>query len=603
MSFTFHHMRPYVARLAAYGFFVVLAVLFTMATALSVADFVKILFPPDPSSLVVPSAGESLLSQLLNRLYTWLIAFGPKHALIYFSLILLVLYSCKNIFNYLSNVQIAVIRSRIVRDLRSQLFRKALRLPLSYYGTHRKGDILARFAGDMTEYDESVLGSLQQLFMAAVSILLYTAMLFYISVKLSLFVLCMLPVVAFVISGISHRLRRESIELQQRGSSIMSLMEETIIGLKVIKAYTAIEFSNRRFSQAGVGYARLRTRVLRRVDLSSPVSDFLGNSVVIGILLFGSAMVIRGDSGITPELFVSYIMMFVLMIPPAKELTTAISQIKKGQACTDRLQSFFNQPETQPDTPQATPFPGLTSGIEFRDLHFSYLPGTEVLHGINLTVPRGATVALVGSSGSGKSTLADLLMRFHEPTSGQILIDGRPIQSYLTSSLRRHIGVVAQHTFLFNDSVRNNIAYGMPQATNRQIEQAARIANAHDFILQLPQGYDTPVGDGGALLSGGQRQRISIARAVLSEPDILILDEATSALDTESEAIVRQALLSILSGRTALVIAHRLSTVASADLIAVIEQGRIVETGTHAQLLQRQGRYSQLVQTSAIVNQ
>ena len=325
MSFTFHHMRPYVARLAAYGFFVVLAVLFTMATALSVADFVKILFPPDPSSLVVPSAGESLLSQLLDRLYTWLIAFGPKHALIYFSLILLVLYSCKNIFNYLSNVQIAVIRSRIVRDLRSQLFRKALRLPLSYYGTHRKGDILARFAGDMTEYDESVLGSLQQLFMAAVSILLYTAMLFYISVKLSLFVLCMLPVVAFVISGISHRLRRESVELQQRGSSIMSLMEETIIGLKVIKAYTAIEFSNRRFSQAGVGYARLRTRVLRRVDLSSPVSDFLGNSVVIGILLFGSAMVIRGDSGITPELFVSYIMMFVLMIPPAKELTTAIS--------------------------------------------------------------------------------------------------------------------------------------------------------------------------------------------------------------------------------------------------------------------------------------
>jgi len=603
MSFTFHHMRPYATRLAAYGLFVVMAVLFTMATALSVADFVKLLFPPDPSAIAVPSASASLLSQLLDKVYIWLIAFGPKHALIYFSLILLVLYSCKNLFNYLSQVQMAAIRSRIVRDLRSELFAKALRLPLSFYGTHRKGDVLARFAGDMTEYDESTLGSLQQLFMAAVSILLYTAMLFYISVKLSLFVLCMLPVVAFVISGISHRLRRESVELQQRGSSLMSLMEETIVGLKVIKAYTAIEFSNRRFGQAGAGYARLRTRVLRRVDLSSPVSDFLGNSVVIGILLFGSAMVIRGDSGITPELFVSYIMMFVLMIPPAKELTTAISQIKKGQACTDRIQSFLAQPEAVPDQPQARPFAGLSEGIQFRNLHFSYNPGTEVLHDINLTIPRGATVALVGSSGSGKSTLADLLMRFHEPTSGSILLDGQPIQSFLTASLRRRIGVVAQHTFLFNTSVRNNIAYGMPQATPQQVEQAARIANAHDFILQLPQGYDTPVGDSGALLSGGQRQRISIARAVLCQPDILILDEATSALDTESEALVRQALLTLLKGRTALVIAHRLSTIASADLIVVLEQGRIVETGTHSQLLQLNGRYSQLVNTSAIMNQ
>ena len=600
MSFTVQHMKPYAVRLSAYGFFMLLSVLFTMATALSVADFLKILFPTDTSDLAVPDVGASLLSQGLQKLYVWLISFGPKHALIYFSIILFSLYSLKNLFSYLSLVQMSVVRCNIVRDIRGQLFRKAMHLPLSYYSKSRRGDILSRFAGDMTEYDESTLASFQQLFAAVTAIVLYTAMLFYISVKLTLFVLCMLPVVVFVISGITHRLRRASTELQERNSFLMSLMEETIIGLKVIKAYTAIDFSNRRFQKADAGYARLRTRVLRRVDLSSPVSDFLGNCVVIAIILFGSYMVINGDSGITPELFVSYIMMFVLMIPPAKELTTAISQMKKGRACVDRLQQFLEEPEAVADPVGASDFNGLSQQIEFRDLSFSYTSGTEVLSDINLVIPKGSIVALVGSSGSGKSTLADLLMRFYEPTGGQILIDGQPIQSYRIASLRQHIGVVAQSTFLFNDSIRNNIAYGMPHATDAQIEAAARAANAHDFILQLPEGYDTHIGDSGALLSGGQRQRISIARAILSEPDILIFDEATSALDTESEALVQQALDTLLSGRTALVIAHRLSTVRHADLIVVLEQGRIVETGTHDQLIDLHGRYEQLVQLQTL---
>ena len=589
-------MKPYAIRLAAYGFFMLFSVIFTMATALSVADFLKILFPTDVTPSAVPANDASLLSQGLQQLYMWLISFGPKHALVYFSIILLGLYSLKNVFGYLSVVQMAVVRCNIVRDIRGQLYRKAMRLPLSYYSKSRRGDILSRFAGDMTEYDESTLASFQQLFAAIAAIVLYTAMLFYISVKLTLFVLLMLPVVAFVISGITHRLRRASTELQERNSFLMSLMEETIIGLKVIKAYTAIDFSNRRFQKADAAYARLRTRVLRRVDLSSPVSDFLGNCVVIAIILFGSYMVINGDSGITPELFVSYIMMFVLMIPPAKELTTAISQMKKGRACVDRLQQFLDEPEAVADPAEASDFKGLSQQIEFRDLCFAYTPGTDVLSHINLVIPQGSNVALVGSSGSGKSTLADLLMRFYEPTSGQILLDGQPIQSYRIASLRRHIGVVAQTTFLFNDSVRNNIAYGMPHATDAQIEAAARAAHAHDFILQLPEGYDTYIGDSGALLSGGQRQRISIARAILSEPDILIFDEATSALDTESEALVQQALDTLLSGRTALVIAHRLSTVRHADLIVVLEQGRIVETGTHDQLINLHGRYEQLVQ-------
>ena len=590
---TYRYSKPYSARGALYVLLVVLSVVFTMATALSVADFLKILFGEGEGAAV---ATGNLVAQWLEGLYRWLIGFGRLNALLLFSALIFVLYSLKNIFGYLSTVEIGILRTRVVRDLRNDLFHKAMRLPMSYYSQQRKGDVLARFGSDMVEYDESVLGSIQMLLTAAISMVLYMAMLLYLNVKLTLFVLCMLPLVAFVISGLSRRLKQKSKAVQEMNSWLISLTDETIGGLKVIKAYTAIDFSNSRFRAFNRDYTRQRTAMFRRIYAASPVSDFLGNCVVIAIILFGSSMVISGASGITPELFVSYIMMFVLMIPPAKELTTAISQMKKGRACVDRMQQFLDEGEDVADRPDAGGFTGLRQQIEFRDITFSYLPGTEVLSHINLTIPRGAMVALVGSSGSGKSTLADLLMRLYEPDSGQILLDGQPIQSFRIESLRRHIGVVAQNTFLFNDSVRNNIAYGMPHATDAQIEAAARTAYAHDFILQLPDGYDTHIGDAGALLSGGQRQRISIARAILAEPDILIFDEATSALDTESEALVQQALDTLLSGRTALVIAHRLSTVRHADLIVVVEQGHIVETGTHDQLLARKGRYHQLVQ-------
>lgn len=595
MSFTTHYMKPYAARVVAYGFFVVLSVVFTMATALSVADFVKILFPQEGAVAEMPSASGSLLSQGIQWLYDKLIAYGPQRALIFFALIVFGLYAFKNIFSYLSLVQMAVIRSKVVRDIRTRLFDKVMRLPLSYYGSNRKGDVLSRFGGDMVEYEESTLNSIQQLVTAVISMVLYLAMLFYISPKLTLFVLCMLPVIVFVISGITHRLRRNSTELQERSSFLTSLMEETIMGLKIIKAYTAIDFSNDRFQKANRCYARLRTKVLRRVDLSSPVSDFLGNCVVIGILLFGSSVVLSGNAGLTSELFVSYIMMFVLMIPPSKELTTAISQMKKGRACVDRLQQFLREAETVADVPNAQPFDGLHHQIEFCQVGFHYTTGIEVLNDINLTIPKGSTVALVGSSGSGKSTLVDLLSRFHDCTSGEILLDGRPIQSFRIADLRRHIGVVAQDTVLFNDTIRGNISLGCPDATDAQVQQAAEVANAHQFILQQADGYDTNIGDGGECLSGGQRQRLSIARAILSNPDVLIFDEATSALDTESERLVQQSLDRLMASSTALVIAHRLSTIQNADLIVVLEHGRIVERGTHDQLMQHQGRYCQLV--------
>ncbi|MBR1792938.1 MAG: ABC transporter ATP-binding protein [Bacteroidales bacterium] len=581
----------------------VLSVTFVMATALSVSDFLRLLFASDQGGGVLPSSPiqGNLLAQGLNELYVWLIGFGQMKAILLFSLFMLVVYVLKNVFGYLAAVEISVVRAKMVQDIRNDLFSKVMRLPLSYFGTHRKGDMLARFSSDISEYEENIIGSLQLFVTAVISSVIYLAMLLYISAKLTLFVLCMLPIVAFVISGISHRLKRQSKELQQKNAYLVSLMEETIMGLKVIKAYTAIDFSNRRFRQSSDDCTRLRNRVYRRISLASPLSEFLSSVVVIGILLFGSFLIFSGGNGLTPELFISYIMIFVLMIEPIKNISTAMSQIKKGRPCAGRLQEIFDEDEgSVARVAGGVEFDGLRKQVEFHDVSFAYQQGIEVLHDICLTIPKGRSVALVGSSGSGKSTLADLLARFYDVTEGAVLIDGRDIREYDIARLRQHIGIVSQETILFNDTVRANIAFGMPEATLEQVQQAARIANAHDFIMELPQGYDTNIGDGGESLSGGQRQRLSIARAVLRNPDILIMDEATSALDTETEHQVQQALDNVLQDRTALIIAHRLSTIARADEIIVLEGGRIVERGSHASLKALQGRYAQLVEMQQV---
>lgn len=596
-SLTLHQLKPYTPRLVAYTGLVVMSVAFTMATALSVADFLKVLFPPDATASASHSmATASFLSQLLEVFYGWIMGFGRKRALIYFALIVFGLYAFKNIFGYLAAVQMSVVRCKVVRNLRNQLFDKYMLLPLSYYSSTRKGDMLTRFGGDIVEYEEGTLSSVQQLVLAVISMALYLAMLFVISVKITLFVLCMLPIIAFAISGITHRLRRNSQELQERYSFLTSLMEETIMGLKIIKSYTALNFSNSRFRRYDKSYAQLRTRIFRRVDLSSPVSDFLGNCVVVCILLFGSMQVMAGDGGLSAELFVSYIMMFVLMIPPSKELTTAISQIKKGRACADRIKTLLEQPDAIHELPDTIPFDGLHRQVEFCSVGFSYTSGVEVLKDINITIPRGSTVALVGSSGAGKSTLVNLLMRFYDCTQGEIRLDGILLQKYRVADVRQHLGMVLQETQLFNDTVHANIAFGYPQASRQEVIEAAKSAHAHDFVMALPKGYDTPIGEGGGCLSGGQRQRISIARAILRNPDILILDEATSALDSESEQQVQHALENVLQNRTAFIIAHRLSTIQHADTIIVMEKGRIIEQGTHTELLQHQSRYWQLVQ-------
>lgn len=602
MKFTVQRLRRHWVRALLFVVLATLGVVFTIATALSVADFLKLLFDDSSASSVAADSGN-LVSMALEWVYATLVVYGTKQALLFFSLFVLCAYTLKNVFCYLAAIVMAKLRYKVIEGIRNDMFAKMLRLPTGYFMAHRKGDILSRFSGDMVEYEENILVSVQSFVNAVVSMVCYLLMLFYINVKLTLFVLCMLPLIVFVISGITRRLRRNSTELQERSSHLMSMMEETLMGLKIIKAYTAIDFSNRQFRDQDGIFTRLRVKVFRRIDMSSPVSDFLGNIIVIGILLFGTSLVLAGDNGLTADLFVSYIALFVLMIKPAKELSTAVSQMKKGHGCEDRLQALLDE-EEEPAADEGVRFEGLQSAIEFKHLRFRYGSsevegGKErpwVLDDINLRIEKGRQVALVGASGSGKSTLADLVCRFYDVTEGDLCFDGRSIRDYSLESVRAHIGMVAQDTMLFNDTVAANIAYGHPEATREQIMEAARVANAHDFIMQLPQGYDSPIGDRGELLSGGQRQRISIARTVLGHPDILVLDEATSALDTESERAVQLALDQVLHGRTALIIAHRLSTISRVDEIVVLEQGRIIEQGSHGDLMALKGRYFELVQ-------
>lgn len=592
--------------LRRYRRFIALSLAMNIASALlnvvsfmSIMPILKILFRIDTTHYARMAWGSGPLKDvLLNNVYyesQQLIAlYGPATTMLLLGLTLGFLTLLKTGAYFGGSASLMPLRTGIVRDIRADIYRKILALPLSFFSEERKGDILTRVSTDVNEIDASVTSSLDTVIKNPILILVYVGTLVYISWQLTLFTLLVVPVLGLAIGRIGKSLKASSLRQQAKLSDSISQIEETLGGLRIIKAFIAEAKMQSRFERVNNEYRDIATRVAVRQSAAHPVSEFLGTMMIILVLWFGGTLIFSGHSQVDASMFIFYLVILYTTLQPIKDLSKAGYAIQKGLASMERIDKILAAENNIHELPAAAEATGLSEEIRFEHVSFAYTAEREVLHDVSLTVRRGQTIALVGQSGSGKSTLVDLVPRYHDVTRGRILIDGRDIRSLTIRSLRSLIGNVNQEAILFNDTIRANIAFGLPDATDQQIEDAARIANAHDFILQTEQGYQTIVGDRGCRLSGGQRQRISIARAILKNPPILILDEATSALDTESERLVQEALERLMRTRTTIAIAHRLSTIKNADEILVLHDGRIVERGTHAQLIALGGYYKRL---------
>ena len=524
---------------------------------------------------------------------------GPVAALALICMASLVIFFFKNFFRYAALFVLTYLRTGMVKDIQDHLYQKTLELPLAYFSEQRKGDLLARMTADVKEIEGSIINSLEALAREPITILLVLVSMLNISPKLTLFAFIFLPIAGFLISAVGKRLKAQSLAAQKENGLFLSFIEETLGGLKIIKAFQAESFLSKRFQESTHRFRTIMISVLKRKGLASPFSEFLGVAVVITVLWFGGSLVLSDQSELRPGQFLGFIGLFYTIINPVKAITTVNYNIRKGNASAERVFEVLETPNTLLDPEVPAEINGFEKAISFKQVDFAY-EQDAVLKKFNLTIKKGQTVALVGQSGSGKSTVAQLLARFYDIQNGSITIDGIDIRKLAKGDLRSLIGMVTQEALLFNDSVRNNIALGMPDASLEDIQEAAKVAYAHDFIMELPDGYDTRIGDAGGKLSGGQRQRLSIARAVLKNPPILILDEATSALDTESEQWVQKALEQMMKGRTALVIAHRLSTIQNADEIVVLEKGQILEQGTHQDLMKTKSGYKKLVELQTL---
>ncbi len=500
-----------------------------------------------------------------------------------------------NLFRYLSQRIMENLRIHTLLNLRKTVFNNVMDLHVGYFNSQRKGDIIAKIASDVQVVQFSVTATLQVVFKEPLTLLAYMVVLFLISAKLTFFAILVVPISAFVISRIVKRLKAQATQAQQVYGNMISYLDEALSGIKIIKAFNATQFIKDRFNNENIRFSKISRRMVRRQQLGSPVSELLGVVMVAIVLLYGGKLVLSGSEELTAAAFIGYIALFSQVMRPAKALTDSFSNIHSGIAAGERVLDLIDQQNLLPEKPDAQPIKTFTERIQLRDVQFSY-GERQVLKNVTLDIPKGQTVALVGPSGGGKSTLMDLIPRFMDVDSGEVLVDGVNIKNLVTNDLRSIIGLVNQDSFLFNDTVFNNIAFSSTQVTREDVIAAARIANAHQFILEMEKGYDTSIGDRGVRLSGGQRQRICIARAVLKNPPILLLDEATSALDTESEKLVQEALAKLMQNRTTLVIAHRLSTIQNADKIVVLEAGRIVEEGNHQQLLANDGLYRRLIE-------
>jgi subfamily B ATP-binding cassette protein MsbA len=519
----------------------------------------------------------------------------PKDALFFVCITVVIAFFLKNGFRYLAIFFQSQLRMSVVRDVRDNLFSKALRLPISFYTEERKGDIMARMNSDVSEIEIAVVCLLELIFREPIAIIINLAVLIYWSPSLTLFSLILLPISALVISRIGKSLKKTAKEGQEQMGVLFSSLEENLTGIRIIKGFNATKYVENAFRKINLRHQQLITLTFRKKDLSSPLNEFLGSVVLVCIVWFGGSMILEAkeSSDLTGEEFLTFIIVFSQLLRPISGIAFCISNLNKAKVSQDRINEILNLDEKIYESENPISVPQIKQGIVYKDIRFKY-KDHWVLDSINLEIPQGKTVALVGESGSGKSTIADLLPRFYDIQEGEVLIDGVNIKDVKIEELRSHIGIVNQESILFNDTVKNNIAFGLENVSDEQIIEAAKIANAHDFISNLDQGYETNIGERGNKLSGGQKQRISIARAVLRNPEILILDEATSALDTESEKTVQDALEKLMQNRTSLVIAHRLSTVRNADKIVVLQKGKIVEQGTHEELYSLNGVYHSL---------
>lgn len=525
---------------------------------------------------------------------------GPYEALKYVCIVIITSVFISNVFRYLSQRIMENLRIHTLLNLRKAVFNNVMDLHLGYFSNQRKGDIISKIASDVQVVQFSVTATLQVVFKEPLQLIAYIVVLFSLSAKLTLFSLLVIPISAFVISRIVKKLKSQAKEGQESYGKMISYLDEALSGVKIVKAFNASDYVKNRFNNESSYYSKVMRRMVRKQQMGSPVSELMGVIMVAIILLYGGNLVLNGEGDLTASQFIGYIAIFSQVMRPAKALTDSFSNVHNGIAAGERVLELIDEKNQIEDLPNAEKVSSFESAIVFEQVDFSY-GEKQILHQINLTIEKGQTVALVGPSGGGKSTLVDLIPRFMDVTGGEVLFDGKNIKTLNQDSLRAMVGTVNQESILFNDTIFNNIAFANESATQEEVEAAARIANAHEFILKTPEGYQTNIGDRGSKLSGGQRQRICIARAVLKNPPIMLLDEATSALDTESERLVQDALYKLMENRTTVVIAHRLSTIQNADKIVVLEAGKIVEVGSHTELINHDGLYKRLIDMQQFV--
>jgi len=584
-------LNNYRGQVVGHVVFSILTALFTVVSIPAIIPLFDILFEAEPKVYPRPSEPMGIgnfVEHIKYELGAYLDAAGRDQALIYICIAIVLIFLFKNLFDYLSLFFLAPIRNGVVHDLRQSMYAKVLQLPLAFFSEERKGDLIARITSDVQEVEFSILNVLKSLFKEPLIIIGSIGIMLYISPPLTVFVFGLIIFTAVIIGGISRTLKKSSFKAQGQLGGLIARVEETLSGMRIVKAFNAEHYLMSAFDRENDRYRNLLNKILWRRDLSSPLSEFLGICVVSVLMWYGSSLVFRGD--LEAGTFLAFIFAFYNIITPSKVFSNAYYNVQKGLAALERMQGILGAKDTVPEKSKAFSLKDFQSSIEFKEVCFQY-PGNQesVLDNVSLQIPKGKTIALVGASGAGKSTMVDLIPRFYDVSSGEILIDGINVKDLSLKDLRAQIGIVSQEAILFNDSIRNNIVFGAQGVTDADVVEAAKIAHAHEFIELLDETYETNIGDRGVKLSGGQRQRLTIARAVLKNPPILILDEATSALDSESEKLVQDALLKVMKGRTSIVIAHRLSTIQHADLIVVLKEGKIVQSGTHEMLLSVEG--------------